>query len=496
MNQFVDAIQNKTFTENGALTNVSSNNPVLDLFFHGGALRKGKRPEAIVEMFQKAFNHDPTSALRCLFYLRDVRGGQGERAIFRMAMRDFAKYVPEWFTSANITLIAEYGRWDDVVDLLNLEQIQSNVEVLKSVIVVLAEQFTLDKQCAVLSTKMEGFRGPSLLAKWLPSPSTKNKNKKRLANLLVKSGLFGDERTFRKDLAKLRRTLRVVEINIATKEYASIDYSKLPSKAQIKYRNAFLRHDEDRRRAWLGALTKGEAKINTGTLYPYDILRETRKHGRDTTLEEAWKHLPDYVGDLKGLVVADVSSSMHGDPIDVCISLAMYIAERNKNEAFKDMFITFSQQPQLQMIQGSTLFEKYRNMSMAHWEMNTNLQAVFLLVLDRAVSKKVPAEDMPNMLLIVSDMEFDEADRGMLTNLEVIRQRYEESGYKMPRMVFWNVASRNTQTPGTTNDKGVYLVSGMSPVILKYVLTLGADKGMEDLMYETINSERYLPIKY
>ena len=243
--------------------------------------------------------------------------------------------------------------------------------------------------------------------------------------------------------------------------------------------------------------------MNAGTLYPYEIINKLNMNSwynsrvsneEINILDAAWKSLPDYVGNINGLVVADTSGSMLGRPMDVSISLAMYVAERNKNEAFKDYFISFSSVPTFHHIEGNNIYERARSVALGDVA-STNIQAVFDLILTRAKMYNVPQHEMPEVLYIVSDMEFDMATyNNSVSNFELIRAKYAQSGYKMPKLVFWNVNSRNSHTPVTINDRGVYLISGCSPVILKYAMNLSGS--ITDLIDSVIDNERYSMISY
>jgi hypothetical protein len=258
-----------------------------------------------------------------------------------------------------------------------------------------------------------------------------------------------------------------------------------------------MKHDEARYKEWQAGLVKGTTKVNASTLFPYDVLREVRKKGiKDATLEAQWKALPDYLAQNRrnALVVADVSGSMgdHNDgnvaPIDVCISLAIYIAERNKG-FFQNHFMTFSDDSKLVSLRGSTLFDKYHNLSKVDWDMSTNLMSAFKSILKAAVENDVPADEMPATLMIISDMEFNAcADGG--TNFDNIKAEYARAGYDLPQIVFWNVRARQTQSPVTKNERGVTLVSGCSPSIMRQVLS-GASQTPYEFMLEVINSARY-----
>ena len=488
MNRFMKAMGdgNHTYTENGALTNKSTFNAIVDFFFHGAALRS--RPNEAVNLFQQAFDEDPTQALRILFYIRDIRGGQGERNIFRTVLRSIttsnstnAERIQTWLDK-NIHLIPVYGRWDDLFIFMGTT-LESNV------IALIRETLYQD----TMNTH------PTLLAKWLPSENTSSEKTRKLANY-IRQKLGMTSRQYRKVLSSLRRTIKIIETNLTNKDY-TFDYAQVPSKASLRYRKAFARNDNARYSAYLEAVNKGEKKINTSTLYPYDLLH-TLWYDNDTrTADTMWKNLPDYVENLQGLVVADTSGSMRGRPMEVSVSLAMYIAERNKNEAWKDYFISFSERPMFHKITGNTLAQRAKSVQLGDVA-NTNIQAVFDLILARALGadglKRVPQEDMPKILLIISDMEFDSCacgnDGRHFTNFEMIQRKYRQAGYEMPTLVFWNVNSRNTQTPVTINDKGVVLISGCSPVVLKYAL--GQTTTPMQMVLNVTNSERYNSIVF
>jgi hypothetical protein len=333
----------------------------------------------------------------------------------------------------------------------------------------------------------------SLLAKWMPSINASSKDSKRLGRKIA-AHLGMTEREYRKVLSNLRTHINVVEKAMCSKEWSVIDYSKLPSRAAFMYRKAFAKQDADRYAAYLNAVEKGEAKINAATLYPYDIVEQYLYKGarNDKTIDLQWEALPNYMEgkEFNGLVVADVSGSMMGRPMAVSISLAMYIAERNTAQVWKNKFLTFSAQPELQSIVGSTIGKRVENLSRAAWQMNTDLMAVFKTVLDAGVKNNVPAEDMPQKLIIVSDMQFDQCCRSnKRTNFEQIQKLYRKAGYEMPQLVFWNVNSYGN-VPIEAHDTGTCLVSGCSPSILKSVLTDSVITPI-DTMNETVYNERY-----
>jgi hypothetical protein len=275
---------------------------------------------------------------------------------------------------------------------------------------------------------------------------------------------------------------------MSNREWGKIKYDGITSKASMLYKEAFKKHDEKRYNEYLKDVAEGKKTINTKTLFPYEIVRQAKKEN-SKTLDLLWKNLPDYTGkNEKALVVADVSGSMEGLPINISVSLAMYFAERNTG-IFKNKFITFSEQPELQEITGDSLNQKIRNLENSHWNMNTNVQAVFDLVLNTAKNNKVSNDEMPKAIYIISDMEFDQASSdNTKTNFQKIKEKYADAGYEMPILVFWNVDSRQNNVPVTQNEKGVMLVSGASPTTFKIVLER---KDPYEFMLSVLNSKRY-----
>lgn len=461
---------NKTFTENGALTLKSTQSKVLDLFSMGGALRT-RTPEEIEKFISQALGEDKLLAIKCLFYLRDVRGGQGERRTFRESLKILSSYYPEE-TKKLLPLIPEYGRWDDIFYLDNVDMYDFlSGQIIKDI----------------------NSEHPSLLGKWLPSENTSSEKTKELAKK-VRKYLGHSSKYYRKLLTALRKRINLVETQMSSNKWNEVEYSKVPSKASLIYKDAFKKHDETRYLEFLKDVEVGKKEIKTSTLFPYEIVRKAR-HENDKTLDLLWENLPNYVReDDKGIVVADVSGSMCGTPIDVSVSLAMYFAERNVGP-FANKFITFSGRPSLQEVSGATLNQKIRNLERAHWEMNTNLQAVFDLILNTATKNNVSNEDLPKTIYIVSDMEFDSATSrygNSETNFKVIKEKYTDAGYEMPTLVFWNVNSRQNNTPVDQNENGVILVSGCSPSIFKMAM----DKTTPyDFMLKALNSERYKKIE-
>ncbi|MBO6017486.1 MAG: DUF2828 family protein [Oscillospiraceae bacterium] len=482
MLEFLKREANKTYTENGAVTYRSTGRDCLDLFTTIGALRRESEQE-ITARFLRAYEEDPDLAMKILFYGRDVRGGLGERRVFRILLRWLAVSKPESVVR-NLPYIAEYGRWDDVLVLLDTPCRDEALALLK-------QQF--DADLAALGSAGE----VSLLGKWLPSVNASNDETVRAAKQIANA--FGlSDRDYRKALTKLRAQIRILENNLREKDY-TFDYSKQPSKAMFKYRKAFLRNDSDRYGAFMQRVSSGEAKLNTGALYPYEII-EKAYHCDDVerlSLDATWRALADYTQDENALVVVDGSGSMYwgGKPMPAAVaqSLAIYFAEHNRG-AFHNHFITFSMNPRLVEIKGRDIVDKARYCETFNECANTNIQKVFELVLNAAVRNRVSQKDLPATLYIISDMEFDLcAADASLTNFERAAKMFQRAGYRLPNVVFWNVSSRNQQQPVTMNEQGVALVSGCSPRIFSMVMEGTLDPFT--YMLSVIDTERYAQIK-
>lgn len=449
-------------TQNNAKTFIRTKSPLLDFYAQAGAMRQD--PKGALDLFQKAFAEDRQTAVRILFYLRDVRGGQGERDLFRTCLEWIGTNFPGVFKQI-VDFVPEYGRWDDV-----LFNDPACVALVKK---QLAEDMQSDT--------------PSLLAKWLPTINASSPTTRKKAFTIAKLLSMG-EVEYRRAIRALRKKIKTVEEQMSARKWEDINYSAVPSQASRIYKDAFLKHDEVRYGKFVEKAVTGEVKINAATLYPYQIYQDAHNN-YSPTLEALWNQLPDYTQGKNALVVADVSGSMSGTPISVSVSLALYFAERNKGQ-FKDYFVTFSAQPRLQMIQGQTLLEKMNSIEQSQWDMNTNLEAVFELVLNSAVENDIEESEMPETLYIISDMEFDEAMRGTTLH-DSLKEKYEVAGYKLPNVVYWNVNASGKNLPVRENEQGVALVSGFSPVIFRMVTE---NKTPLEVMLETINAERYAPI--
>lgn len=469
---------NKTLTENGDLAFKSTLNNLFDMFGSINHMRYSDESE-IITSFSKAMNDNLLLSIKALFYFRDIRGGQGERRVFRVLLKHLGDLKPE-IINKNIHLISEYGRWDDILELIGTK----------------SERFTIN-----LIHKQLGLdyvsESPSLLAKWLPKPDITNKQKRKLANKICKK-IGITQKEYRKMLVEIRKKINLVETDMSNKKWSKIDYSKIPSKAGMKYRQAFYRNDLNRYEEFLESLNKGETKVNSKTLYPHEIVEKilhSFSSDHDKLYNGQWDNLPDYTnGKIEdSLAVVDVSGSMSGLPMNVAIALGMYISERNKG-LYHDHFITFSERPTLVQIKGKTLRDRVNSISRADWGYNTDLEAVFNLILKTAINNKLPQDKMVKKLYIFSDMQFDKATKWNMSTFQTVNSRFKECGYELPNVVFWNLNETNLTFPCTINESGFQLVSGYSPTIFKNLMQ---DKFLsaEEMMLGVLNSERYEKIK-
>jgi len=485
MLQFLKEAANMTRTENGAATHVSTLSDCLDLFAAIGAIRQATDAD-IITRFSRAFAENADTAMKILFFGRDVRGGLGERRVFRVIVSWLADHEPAALRR-NIALIPEYGRYDDLLCLMG-------TACEADALAVIREQLHKD---------MAAEEHVSLLAKWLPSVNTSNHEAVRMARRIARAMGMTDA-VYRRTLVGLRRKIRILENHLRERDY-SFDYAAQPSKAMYKYRRAFLRNDGERYRDFMEQVSQGEQTLHTGTLAPYEViapcvgscyLRPALSEEERRAMDVTWNALEDFTNGENALAVIDGSGSMYTAaspmPATVALSLGVYFAERNTG-AFRNHFITFSENPRLVEIKGRDIAERVRYCMGFNEVANTNLQRVFELILHTALENRLPQSELPRRLYIISDMEFDVCARDAgLTNFQYARQLYARHGYALPEVVFWNVAARHTQQPVTLNEQGVALVSGCTPRLFSMVAR-GAATPMA-VMMDVLQSERYAPI--
>ena len=458
MNSLISALQsNDALTANGAVTNSTTDSRLLDFFSIAGSLRSNPE-KAILSAWQKAYIENSELALRMLLWIRDCRGGAGERRTFRIIYNN----LNDVDRRRIMLRIPEIGRWDDIWG-----GTQQNKRTQK--------ELSAQELSFIADNLSNG-----LLCKWLPR------------NGVVFNGLALHLKISHKELrAKIVKGTKVVEQQMSARKWPEINYPSVPSRAMSIYAKAFDRRYNSRFNDYIAKVRSGESKINASTLFPYDVLLSYNKN--KSVAELQWKALPEYSSGKENiLVVADVSASMgYWDscslqPIHASISLAMYCSERN-NGAFKDYFITFSEQPQLQKLTGG-FQDRIHQLSSSKWQMNTNLQAVFDIILEKAIKNNIPHSEMPTKIIIISDMEFDSAITDD-TNYQLIKSKYTKSNYEMPALVFWNVNGRIENCPIKMDDNGTALVSGYSPSIIPSIL---GNLLPYDVMLKTIMKDRYV----
>ena len=484
MNKLLKAIKtsdNYNITENGAITHKTTHSYLLDMFAMGGAMRN-RQDNEIILMFKRAFEENPTYALKCLFYLRDIRGGQGERRFFRICMKWLAENHPD-AAKRNLNLIPEYGRWDDLYCFVDTRLEDETFQFMH-------EQFLLDLNC----------KTPSLLGKWLASENATSVKVKQLGELTAKK--FGlTPRKYRQYLSELRTRINVLEKLMSENRWEEIKFDQIPSRAGLIYKNAFAKRDIIKKKyeAFAKDATK---KVNAEVLNPVDIAERifALSYGKINEVDRLmyqkyWDNLKDYYNGRQenGIAVVDVSGSMHGKPLAAAVSMGAYIAERGHGP-FANHFITFSQIPELVEFEGVDIVDKFIRARSAHWNMNTNIQNVFDLLLRKAKEEKLLQEDMPERIYIFSDMEFDRCtscrtNNDMETLLEGIAKTWAYEGFKMPHLIFWNLDARQENIPAL-NGRFSY-ISGFSMNMIETILS---GKDGYDLMLMKLDTERYSKI--
>lgn len=486
MNTFLNGLKedaNFGYTENGAIKKLTTNSALYDMFAMCGAYRDRSDADCILA-FRNAYDEDATYALKCLFYLRDIIGGQGERRFFRVCYADLAKRDAE-AARRNLQYIPTFGRYDDLYALVGTPLEKDAFDFIKN-------QLSLDMKS----------KTPSLLAKWLKSENTSSAESRKLGKL-TREYLGLTSRQYRKILSILRSKINVLEKLMSAGEWDKIEFDKIPSVAGMKYRNAFARHDVERAQAaartYEDFMKDESTTVNAKALYPYECVNKAMHCNNEierAAINKYWDNLTDYFNGatFNGIAVVDVSGSMWGTPITVAISLGLYCAEKAPGP-FQNHFFTFSSRPQFVKVEGIDFVDKVNRMERADWGMNTNVESVFNKMLEVAVKNGCSQEEIPENVIIISDMEFDSASGYTLDRQETLFERIERkwqiNGYKMPKLVFWNVNARSQNIPMRDNGR-VTFVSGFSPVIFDCVMK---GKTGQELMYEKLDEERYSCIK-
>lgn len=444
-----------TRTENGAIALNTTSDARLDLFGTIGALRETDESR-IITLFSEAYAQDKLFATKIVFYARDIRCGLGERKTFRTIIRYMAEHHPEALRP-NLDLIGVYGRYDDLYELIGTPLEDDMWKIMKN-------QFEEDLK------NLNKGKTISLLAKWIKTADASSPETRKLG-ILTAQKLGYPVYNFKRIVRSMRKQIGVVESLMSAGKWNEIKYPEVPSRAMMIYRRAFAKHDPEGFAEFINKADKGEVKINASTLYPYDIV-EKILYGRENNkvLEAQWKALPDYVEQgTNALIMADVSGSMYGRPMETSIGLAIYFAERNTG-AYHNLFMTFSSNPQIVTLKGETLFQKVNNVKNANWGGNTDLKAAFEKVLDIAEKNNISQEEMPKAIVVISDMEIDYCGNKNWSFYDKMEKKFQKAGYIIPNVIFWNVESRHDVFHADAKRKGVQLASGQSVTVFKQVL--------------------------
>lgn len=465
-NKALTKVGNKmTLTENDAPQYESTGQKCLDLFSHIGSYRTAYR-RIVLESFNEAFKENPLVAAKILFWVRAARKGGGERVVFHTIMKEIIKDSPK-FIEDNAELLTQLGYWKDLYEYFDNRKVQD----------VIAEAI---------------HNKDRLACKWAPR---KGPHAKRLRDLL--------NTTNKKYRRWLKDHSETVEQQMSDEHWDDIKYKSVPGQAMRKYKKAYDRHDRNERfKNW----KLDDTKASVSASYPHDVIKLICNPAwMDSFLEDAdfdlaekqWRNLPDYIKEGENILpMIDVSGSMTGLPMLIAVSLGLYLSEHNKG-SFNDTFLTFSGSPELIRLQGASLKERIERIVRADWGMNTDFEKAYRSILDNAVSFNVPQSAMPTMLLVLSDMQFDQSQRGYRwgdrqldesqpVHFEIIQEEFKAAGYEMPKIVFWNLSASHCEgSPARSNDADVAMVSGFNPILMKAILNCEDFNPME-VMFKSL----------
>ena len=510
-------VSNLTETENGHAAASTTNSDVLDLYGQIGAIRDRDEND-ILDLFKKAIREDKLLAAKTMFYGRDCRGGTGERKVFRTMLKWAADNEPD-ILRKNLKLIPEFGRWDDLYALVDTKLEDEMFKVMQERLIDDINDMACHKPI-------------SLLAKWMKSVNASSKETRELGKLTCKKLGFANEMWYRKTLSELRAYIDIVEKKMSAGEWDKIDYEKIPSKAGLIYRKAFKKHDEQRYADYISSVEKGEKKINVAMNTPQDLVHAYTEGSRfnmlglkelDPTIEAMWKNQPDYIhSDENVICMVDTSGSMYGRPIEVSTGLGMYFAQKNRGD-FHNLFMTFESDPHfVSLVEGDSFLDNLKRTFEADWGGSTNLNKACETLLQFAKNNNVPQNDMPTRLIVISDMEIDSAtgygrystrriwnelincydlqwvpsNRSDILHIDELRTMYEQAGYKMPQVIYWNVESRHNHFQTRSDIPGTMLASGSSPRVFEAVMAMKDYEATPyDAMLEVLNGERYSAIQ-
>ena len=476
---------------------------------------RGLEPNSLFQYISETAAESITDAFLLVFHIRDCRGGKGERELGRLGMVWLFLNYPVEFSRV-VPLMAEYGRWDDILQLfpgvLNLTDLTnvrvtyaSNVEsetslailrdLQKSFISIMTNKIVADRAL------MEAGEPVSLCAKWIPTEKGSLDRKTGVYKHICNNMGIKPKALRTKYQVPLRAYINIVERYMCSHRWDEIEFSKVPSSAMRRLKNAFEVHAPTAFNAWKDALQRGEVKVNAKQLQPHELTREIRTKGAaDAVCEAQWKVMEDEVKKLgtleNAVVVVDTSGSMSCNdylPMDVAVALGLIISNTVEG-IFHNHVITFHTNPTFVVVKDGSLYNRWRQISTIPWGGSTDIQATFNLVLKQARRANLPESEMPKKMFIISDMQFNQTDRNAKTNFQAIDAKYKQAGYTRPQIIFWNVAGSTTDFPVSVDDSGTALVSGFSPSIMKSILN-GKDFSPYSILRDTIDDKRYDPIR-
>ncbi|GLE03441.1 hypothetical protein PINS_up012343 [Pythium insidiosum] len=495
---------NMTTTWNGAKSLKSTTSARVDLFY---AASRGIEKVRFVSLLDASMAEDALHTLKLVAYIRDCRGGKGERELGRWALERLAQTHPRALAHNLPHYVGDFGRFDDPAALMGTPVESATLAFLKS---QLETDLALLQQDATPTTEpepeTEGAElaekkrkvSISLCAKWIPSEK-KALDKKLKMNKKLAQHMGLTPAALRKQyLSPLRERLRILERYMCANDWDAINLNAVPSVAMRihgKPGKAFERHLPNKFTDWRSNLKTGKTKVNAKVLFPHDVVREYLNSSKavDELLEAQWRVLVEEAskhGDLsKTLVLSDVSGSMHGRPMEVSIALGLLVSSLAL-DAYKDLVLTFESSPRFHHVKGETLQERVHNLASAPWGGTTDFAAAFRAVLRLAKEAKLTREQMPERLIVISDMQFNYADANYETNYNALVRSFEDAGYDVPHVVFWNVNGSTSDCPVYKGQARVSLVSGFSTAILKSVLR-GVDITPLQTMLNVVLDQRY-----
>ena len=480
--QFSECVKNISYTANGAISFNSTNNNQLDFFFQ---VLRDTDSNKINNLADLSWNENKLITLKIIAYIRDCRGGKGERECGRQLLKWLSIKSPANFKINLIHYLQEYGRFDDIIYLLNTNYVSFICSLFKHQLI--QDLYNMNQKKKI-----------SLLAKWIPSENKsvdkKYKFYKKLANYMNIS-----KQDLRKNyISPLRNYLNIVESQMCSQDWESIDFNKIPSIAMFRYGkedHVFEKRLSEKFNLWKSKLKTGESKVNASILFPHQIVKQYDRYSQvDPLLEAQWQELikkgRTYDNIDKTIVLSDVSGSMTGLPMNISITLGLFISEL-ANDNYKNLVVTFESEPQIYNIKGETLCDRIKFLRNAPWGGSTDLTKAILLILNLGLQNNITDDNMPKRLIVVSDMQFNQADKSnFLTNYQYITQLFKKYNYNVPHIVFWNVLGSINDVPVVHDQSNVSLVSGFSIDILKSVLNNKSVTPYETLL-AAVNDSRY-----